>query len=87
MVETVVEVRWADPRPGCMRMEAPAPSGRTQIFRLTGPPAQVLRAQAERGERPVQQRLRVRGYVDTAQDTTACGSYRAFVLTEALPVR
>ncbi|SFQ30386.1 hypothetical protein [Amycolatopsis rubida] len=87
VVETVADVRWDLPRPGCVTMEAPAPGGRTQLFRITGPPEQELLAQHDRGQRPAEQRLRVRGYVDTAQDTTVCGAYRAFVLGEAFPVR
>ncbi|OLZ51697.1 hypothetical protein BS329_15645 [Amycolatopsis coloradensis] len=84
VIDTDAEVAWTNRHPGCMTMSAAVAGVGNQVFRVTGPAAQRLREEAERGARPAGQHLRVRGYVDTAQDTAVCGPFRAFVLTEVV---
>jgi hypothetical protein len=69
-----------------MHLRTAVQGGGTQVFRITGDPAQAMRVQAARGQRPTEQHLQVRGYVDTAQDTAVCGPQRAFVIKEVLTV-
>lgn len=77
------EVRWVVGHPGCSLMRV-GPDTAAQTFQLTGPHAQLLRHEAERGQRPVVERVRICGYVAVSADqTTVCGASRPFVVTEA----
>lgn len=83
VVAVDAEVHWVVAHPGCSLMRV-GPDAATQTFQLTGPQADLLRHEAERGQRPAVERARVRGQVAVSADqTTVCGASRPFVVTEA----
>lgn len=83
MITVDAEVRWVVAHPGCTLMRV-GPDPAAQTFQLTGSRAELLRHEAERGERAMVQRLRISGYVAATADlTTVCGTSRPFVMTEA----
>jgi hypothetical protein len=83
VITVEAEVRWVVAHPGCTLMRV-GPDTAAQTFQLTGPQAELLRHEAERGQRAIVERLQIRGYVAVSADQTmACGTSRPFVVTEA----
>lgn len=82
VIEVDADVQWIVEHPGCSRMSA-GPSSAPQVLRLTGPRADSLRHEVERGQRVAAQRLHLTGYVAAAAElTTVCGTWRPFMVIE-----